>query len=157
MLMAELKTETAIFYYDGSTIMGKMVLNPEELDDGGDILNNFPAGTVADKNYRFIKFEDFSGDAQNKILVLDPVKVEFNLTLVTGGSADLGWKLVPFFYNALWSNSSDNSYRISYFAFPKDKVILSTVHNAASGTGAKIDETLIKAYTQICAARPRSK
>ena len=157
MFMAELKTETVVFYYDGATIMGKMVLNPDDLDDGGDILNNFPAGTSADKSLRFVKIGDFTSASQNKILVLDPVKVEFSLTLVTGGSADLGWKLVPFFYNALWSNSSDNSYRISYFAFPKDKVVLSTVHNAASGTGAKIDETRIKAYNQICAARPRSK
>ena len=65
MFIAELKTETVVFYYDGATIMGKMVLNPDDLDDGGDILNNFPAGTSADKSLRFVKIEDFTSASQN--------------------------------------------------------------------------------------------
>lgn len=87
-------------------------------------------------------------NTENKeIMVENPVKVQFKLTLGasdTGGqnSATLQWNLLPFFYNAIFVPTGNNSQPT--FTFKSDQIVESNV------LSNNISSSLMNAYKSFC-------
>lgn len=73
-------------------------------------------------------------------IIHNPCEIIFELNVPASGSADLSWKLKPFYYKYLYG---DSAVTYSAFAFKKDSVALSNIG------GTTINSNILAAYKEL--------
>lgn len=75
----------------------------------------------------------------NYFIIDAPCEIEFEIVKKATGTANLEWKLIPFFYKNL---VADDSNAIT-FAFPKNQICLSNIVRDS------MNSRLVQAYTEL--------
>lgn len=121
----------ALFAYSGKTMIGRVY----DLAKPSNWSAYFEPGSVIGT----LVGEKSSDITSNYYAIDNPCEVEFVIERPLTGSAQLTWKLKPYFYKKLLRTTPSGI----HFIFPKSQVCLSNV------TENDMDEKLINAYKEL--------
>lgn len=116
--------ETIIFAWQGKTMIGKIfVESPEHDTSEGSVIGKLLGDTIS-----------------SYFIIHNPCEIVYQIDVPAQGSAELNWKLQPFYYKFL---IADSGVTYSPFAFKKDSVALSNIG------GTTIHPKLLAAYKEL--------
>lgn len=121
----------ALFAYAGKTMIGRVY----NINDSTKWSSVFEEGSVIGT----LVGNSGSKVASEHYVIDNPCEVEFGIERPLTGSAQLTWKLKPYFYKKLLRTTPSGI----HFIFPKSQVCLSNV------TENDMDEKLINAYKEL--------
>lgn len=75
--------------------------------------------------------------------VANPAVIEWDLSIPSGDSAELSWKITPLYFKPM-INSTSSNYNEVIVTYPMDSIAITTIG------GTIINSTLLAAYKELC-------
>lgn len=123
-------SEYVIFSHYGKTMIGKFYKS----------LENKPAIiTQTDGIHSSLPYSD----DVSVFYVANPAVIEWDLTIPSGDSAELSWKITPLYFKPM-INSTSSNYNEVIVTYPMASIAITTIG------GTIINSTLLAAYKELC-------
>lgn len=119
-----------VFSVNGKTFIGQWVYKSSSLTQT--VFNNL-SETSADGNIVV--------PSEKYLVIYAPAAIEWNLEMTNTTSAELGWKVTPLMFGAVFATAGVNN----YWVFNRSEVAISAIREE------DIDKTLIAAYKEVIA------
>lgn len=123
-------SEYVIFSHYGKTMIGKFYKDdpdnkPAIITQTGGIHSSLPYSNVS------------------VFYVANPAVIEWDLTIPSGDSAELSWRITPLYFKPM-INSNSSNYNEVIVTYPMASIAITTIG------GSIINSTLLAAYKELC-------